>query len=160
MFFWNSLAFFRDPVDVGNLISGSSAFPKSSMNIWKFTVHVLLKPGLESFKLYFASMWDEVHIVSQSYGFSGSHIRMRELDNKEGWALKNWWFWIVVLEKTLKSPLDSKEIKPVNPKGNQPWIFTEGLLLKLQYLGHLMQRANSLVKTLMLGKVEVKRRRG
>ena len=68
----------------------------------------------------------------------------------------------MVLEKTLESPLDRKEIKPINPKGNQPWIFIKGLLLKLnlQYLGHLMQRANSLVKTLMLGKVEVKRRRG
>ena len=51
--------FFGDPVDVGNLISGSSAFSKSSLNIWKFTVHVLLKPGLENFEHYFASMWDE-----------------------------------------------------------------------------------------------------
>ena len=48
---------------------------------------------------------------------------MWELDRKEGWAVKNWCFWTVVLEKTLESPLDSKEIKPVNPKGNQPWIF-------------------------------------
>ena len=48
---------------------------------------------------------------------------MWELDHKEGWALKNWCFWIVVLEKTLESPLDSKEIKPVDSKGNQPWIF-------------------------------------
>ena len=47
-----------------------------------------------------------------------------ELDHKEGWAPKNWCFWIVVLEKTLESPLDSKQIKPVDPKGNQPWIFT------------------------------------
>ena len=54
---------------------------------------------------------------SQSYGFSSSHIQMWELDHKEGWALKNWCFWIVVLEKTLESPLDSKEIKPDNPKG-------------------------------------------
>ena len=46
-----------------------------------------------------------------------------ELDHQEGWALKNWWFWIVVLEKTLESPLDDKEIRSVNPKGNQPWIF-------------------------------------
>ena len=60
---------------------------------------------------------------SQSYGFSSSHIQMWELDHKEGWALKNWCFWITVLEKTLESPLDCKEIKPVNPKGNQPWIF-------------------------------------
>ena len=50
--FWNSLAFFDDPVDVGNLISGSSAFSKSILNIWKFTVHVLLKPGLENFEHY------------------------------------------------------------------------------------------------------------
>jgi len=51
--------FFDDPTDVGNLISGSSAFSKSSLDIWKFTVHILLKPGLENFKHYFASMWDE-----------------------------------------------------------------------------------------------------
>ena len=51
--------FFDDPVDVGNVISGSSAFSKSSLNIWKFTVHVLLKPGLDDFEHYFASVWDE-----------------------------------------------------------------------------------------------------
>ena len=60
---------------------------------------------------------------SQSYGFSSSHVSIWELDHKEGWPLKNWCFQTVVLEKTLESPLDSKEIKPVNPKGNQPWIF-------------------------------------
>ena len=59
----------------------------------------------------------------QSYGFSSSHVWMWELDYKESWALKNWCFWTVVLEKTLENPLESKEIKPVNPKGNQPWIF-------------------------------------
>ena len=66
-----------------------------------------------------------------------------------------------MLEKTLESPLDSKEIKPVNPKENQPWYSLEGLMLKLklQYFGHLMQRANSLEKTLMLGKIEGRRRR-
>ena len=56
---------------------------------------------------------------SQSYGFSSSHVWMWELDHKESWTLKNWCFWIVVLEKTLESSLDYKEIKPVNPKGNQ-----------------------------------------
>ena len=61
---------------------------------------------------------------SQSYGFSSSHVWMWELDHK-GWTLKNWCFWIVVLDKTLESPLDCKEIKAVNPKGNQSWIFTE-----------------------------------
>ena len=60
---------------------------------------------------------------SQSYGFSGSHVCMWELDYKESWALKNWCFWTVVLEKTLESPLDCKEIQPIHPKGNQSWIF-------------------------------------
>ena len=60
---------------------------------------------------------------SQSYGFSRSHVRMWELDYKESWAPKNWCFWTVVLEKTLESPLDCKEIQPVHPKGNQFWIF-------------------------------------
>ena len=66
----------------------------------------------------------------------------------------------MVLEKTLESPSDCKEIQPVYPKGNQSWIFIEGLKLKLQYYGHLIQRADSLVKTLMLGKTEGGRRRG
>ena len=60
---------------------------------------------------------------SQSYGFSSNHIQMLELDHKEGWVPKNWCIWIVVLEKTPDSPLNSKETKPVNPKGNWPWIF-------------------------------------
>ena len=60
---------------------------------------------------------------SQSYGFSSSHVWMWELDYKESWALKNWCFWTVVLEKTLESSLDCKEIQPVHPKGNQSWIF-------------------------------------
>ena len=60
--------------------------------------------------------------TSQSYGFSSSHVRMSELDHKESWALKNWCFWTVVLKETLESPLELKEIKPVNPKGNQSWI--------------------------------------
>ena len=73
-----------------------------------------------------------------------------------------WCFWTVMLEKTLESPLDSKEIKPINPKGNQSWIFTErtDAELKLKYFGHLMQGADSLEKTLMLGKIEGPRRRG
>ena len=68
----------------------------------------------------------------------------------------------MVLEQTLKSPLDCKEIQPVHPKGNQSWCLLEGLMLrlKLQYLGHLMQRVDSLEKTLMLGGIEGRRRRG
>ena len=61
---------------------------------------------------------------SQSYGFSSSHVWMWELDYKESWALKNWCFWTVVLEKTLENALDCKEIQPVRSKGNQSWIFT------------------------------------
>jgi len=60
---------------------------------------------------------------SQSYGFSSSHVWMWEFNYKERWALKNWCFWTVVLEKTLESPLNCKENKPVHPKGNQSWIF-------------------------------------
>ena len=99
---------------------------------------------------------------SESCGFSSSHVWMWELDSKESWALKKWCFWTVVLEKTLESPLDSKEIQPVHPKGNQSEYSLEGLMLKLklQYFGHLMWRTDSLEKTLMLGKIEGRKRRG
>ena len=63
MYFWNSLAFFYDPTDVGNLISGSSAFSKSSLNIWMFSVHFLLKPSLKNFEHYFVSGWDKYNCV-------------------------------------------------------------------------------------------------
>ena len=69
------------------------------------------------FHLY--DIWEK----TKSYGFSGSHVWMWELDYKEGWASKNWWFWTVVLEKTLESPLDCKEIQPVHPKGDQSQVF-------------------------------------
>ena len=97
---------------------------------------------------------------SQSYGFSSSHIWMWELDYKESWA-QNCWFWTVVLEKILESPLDCKEITPVHPKGDHSWIFIGriDLKLKLQYFGHLRQRADSFEKTLMLRKIEGGKRR-
>ena len=80
--------------------------------------------------------------------------------DKEGRALRNWCFWMVVLEKTLESPLESK-IKPVNLKGNPEYSLEELMLkLKLQYFGHLIRTAESLERTLMLGKIEGKRRRG
>ena len=87
---------------------------------------------------------------------------MWELDYKESWVLKNWCFWTVVLEKTLESPLDSKEIQPVHPKGNQSWcsLYRLILKLKLQYFGHLMRRTDSFEKTLMWGKIEGGKRRG
>jgi len=102
-------------------------------------------------------------LYSQSWGFSSSHVKVWEVDHEEGWAPKIWCFWTVVLEKTLESPLDCKEIKPANPKGNPPLGYSlEGLMLKLklQYFGHPMQRAESLKKTMMLGKIEGRRRRG
>jgi len=88
-----------------------------------------------------------------------THAWTWELDHKEGWAPEKWCFRTVVLEKTLESPLDCKEIKLVHPKGNQPWIFIEGLMLKLklQCFDQQIQRADSLGKTLMLGKTEDKR---
>ena len=92
---------------------------------------------------------------SQGYGFSSGHVWMWELDYKESWVPNNWCFWTVVLEKTLESPLDCKEIQPVHPKGDSPEYSLEGLMLKLklQYFWHLMRRADSLEKTLMLGKI-------
>ena len=71
-------------------------------------------------RLYFVNK----ALSSQSYHISSSHVWRWELDSEESWVPKNWCFWTVVLENTLESPLDCKEIKPVNPKGNQPWIFT------------------------------------
>ena len=68
---------------------------------------------------------------SKGYGFSSSHVWMWELDYKENWMLKNWCFWPVVLEKTLESPLDCKEIQPVHPKGDHSGCSLEGLMLKL-----------------------------
>ena len=101
-------------------------------------------------------------LSSQGYGFSSGHVWLWELDYKENWLLKNWCFWIVVLEKTLESPLDCKEIQPVHPNGDQSWVFIgrTDVEAKLQYFGHLLRRADSLEKTLMLGKIEGSRRRG
>ena len=101
-------------------------------------------------------------LYSQSYGFSGSHGWTWDLDHKDSWVLKNLHFWTVALEKTVESPLDSKVIKPINRKEINPESSLEGLRLKLklQYFGHLMWRADSLEKTLTLGKIEGRRRRG
>ena len=102
-------------------------------------------------------------LSSQGYGFSSSHVGMWELDSKESWAPKNWCFWTVVLEKTLESPLDCKEINQSILKEINPLEYSlEELMLKLklQYFGHLMRRADSFEKTLILGKIEGRRRRG
>ena len=99
---------------------------------------------------------------SQSYSFSSIHIWMWELDHKESWALKNWCFWTVILDKTFESPFGWKDIKPLHPKGDQSWVFIgrTDVKVKLQYFGHLMGRADSLEKALMLGKIEGRRKGG
>ena len=99
---------------------------------------------------------------SQSYGFSSSHVWMWELDNKESRAPRNWCFWTVVLKKILESPLDCKRSKQSILKEISSEYSLEGLMLKLklQYFGHMMPRTNSLEKTLMLGKIKGRRRRG
>ena len=159
----------------------------------------MLNPGKESYdqprqhikkqRRYFADKGPS----SQSYDFFSSHVWMWELDNKESWVSMNWCFWTVVLEKTLESPLNCKEIRILpwiipwteenvklqsmgsqrvrhdfsdwaqqSPKEISPKYSLEGLMLKLkpQYFAHLMQRTDSLEKTLKLGKTEGRRRRG
>ena len=96
---------------------------------------------------------------SQSYGFFSSHVWMWELDYKETWVLKNWCFWTVVLEKTLESPLDCKDIQTILKeilKEINPEYPLEGLMLKLQlqYFSPLMWRTDSFEKTPMMGKIE------
>ena len=99
---------------------------------------------------------------SQSYGFSNSHVWMWELDYKEGWVLKNWCFWTWCWRRLVRVPWTARRsnqsiLKEINPK----YTLEEMMLkLKLQYFGHLMWRANSLEKTLMLGKIEGRKRRG
>ena len=109
--------------------------------------------------------WDitlptKVHLIKAV--FSSSHVWMWELNYKERWTPKNWCFWTVLLEKTLESPLDCKEIQPVHPKGNWSWVLIGRTDVEVETpnFGHLMPRTDSFEKTLMLGKIEGKRRRG
>ena len=99
---------------------------------------------------------------SQSYDFSSSHVWMWELDCRESWAPKNWCFWTVVLEKTLESPLDCKEIQPVHQIGNQSWVFIgrTGVEAETPVLWPPDGKSWLIEKTLMLGKIEGRRRRG
>ena len=120
--------------------------------LWPTTQHIKKQ------RHYFANKCPS----SQSYDLCSSYVWMWELDYKESWVLKNWCFWTVVLEKTLESPLDCKEIQPVHLKEISPEYSLEGLMLKLklQYSRHVMRRTDSFEKTLMLGKIEGGRRRG
>ena len=106
-------------------------------------------------------MLTKFHLVKAMF-FSSVHVWMWELECEENWAPKNWCFWTVVLEKTLESSLDCKEIQPGHSKGDQSWVFIWSLMLKtkLQYFGQIMRRVDSLEKTLMLGGNGGRRKRG
>ena len=99
---------------------------------------------------------------SHRYGFSSIHVWMWELDYKESWVLKNWCFWTVVLEKTLEVPWTARRSNQSIRKEIGPEYSLEGLMLKLklQYFGHLLWRTDSFEKTLMLGKIKGRRKRG
>ena len=130
---------------------------KKTLAPWKKS-YDQTKQHIKKQRCYFANKGPS----SQSYGFSGSHVWMWELAHKESWVPKNWCFWTVVLEKTLESPLDCKEISQSILKEISPEYSLEGLMLKLklQYFGHLMWRTDSFEKTLMLGEIEGGKRRG
>ena len=98
---------------------------------------------------------------SQTHGFSSSQVGMWELDHKESWVLKNWFFWTVVLENSLEGPLDCKEIQPVHPKGVQSWMFIGKTDAEAEAKAPILWlwRTDSLEKTLMLWKIDSRRRR-
>ena len=98
-------------------------------------------------------------LYRQSYGFSSSHVQMWELGHKDGWQPKNWCFWIVAIEKTLVSPWTAMRSNQSTLKEINPEYSFEGVMLKLPYFDHLMWIIDSLEKTLMLGKIEGRRRR-
>ena len=101
-------------------------------------------------------------LSSQGYGFSSSHVWMWDMDHKESWVPKNWCFWTVVLEKTLESPLDCREIQPLHSEGDQPWDFfgRNDANAETPVLWPLMWRVDSFEKTLILEGVGGRRRRG
>ena len=119
----------RDFIFLGSKITADGDFCKKLKHtcsleekLWQHSFSRQPRQHIKKQRHYFANKGPS----SQSYSFSSSHVWMWELDHKEGWAPKNWCFWTVVLEKTLESPLDCKEIQPVHPKGNQFWIFFAG----------------------------------
>ena len=113
---------------------------------------------IEKQRYYFANLGSS----SQGYGFSSGHVLMWELDYKESWVPKNWCFWTMVLEKTLESPLDFKEIQPVHPKADKSWVFIGRTDVEAETpILWPPDVKNWLIwKTLMLGKIGARRRRG
>ena len=117
---WNGLPF---PSPVDHVLLELSTMTHPSWVALHSMAHSFLE--LDKAVIHVIHYSDNKGLYSQRYGFSSSHVWMWELDHKEGWVPKNWCFWTVLLEKTLESPLYCKEIRQVNPKENQSWIFTE-----------------------------------
>ena len=163
---WKQLETVRDFILFGSKITedGDSSFEmKKTLVPWK-TIYDQPRQQVKKQRHCFAKKGPS----SQSYGFSSSYVWKWDLDCKESWALKNWCFWTVVLEKTLESPLDCKEINTVIPQGNQSWVFTENTdaeaeapILWPPEVNWLIGKDQGLLeKTLMLGKIKSRRRRG
>ena len=142
------------------------SFSWNPKSMWMVTAAVKLKDAwsleekLWQIKIKQTQDFTNKGLYSQNCSLPSSHVWMWELDHKEGWAPKDCCFWIVVLEKTLENSLDTRRSNQSILKEINPEYSLEELILKLQYFGHLMWRANSLEKTLMLGKIEGRRRRG
>ena len=139
-----------DPTDVGNFISGSSAFSQSRLYTWKFSVHIPLKPRLKDFEHYLASMWNECScVVVESWA-----IKKAEHWRIDAFKLRCW-------RRLLRVPWTARRSDQSILKEISPEYSLEGLMLKLklQYFGHLMWRTDSFEKILMLGKNEGRRRR-
>ena len=111
---------------------------------------------------YWVKSRDTTLPSSQACGFSSGHVWMWKLDCEESWTLKNWWFWTVVLEKTLESPLDCKDIQPVHSKGDQSWVFSGRTDAKAEtpVLWPPLEKSWLIGKTLMLRGIVGRRRRG
>ena len=169
------------------MITASSPIPSWEINGGKVETETFYFPGLQNLCRQWLQPWNlktltpwkesydkpRQHIkkqrhhfankgpYSQSYGFSSSHVQMWELDHTEGWGSKNWWFWIVCWGRLLRIPWISGISNQSILKEVSPEYSLEGLVLKLklQYFGHLLWRADSLEKALILGKIEGRRRR-
>ena len=151
---------FDDPVNVGNLISGSSAFSKSSLNIWKFSFHVLLKPG-QHIKNRDVTLPTKVCLIKAMvfpvvmYGCESWAIKIANCQRTDAFEV---WCWRTLLRVPWTASRSNQSIlKEISPEYS-----LEGLMLKLklQYFGHLMRIIDSLEKTMMLEKIESRRRRG
>ena len=141
------------------ILSGAVFFRSSLVVYWipiDLWIHLSVSWGEQ--RHYFANKG----LSSQGYGFSSGHVWMWKLDCEESWSLKDWCFWTVVLEKTLESPLDCKEIQPVHPKADQSWVFIGRIDAKAETPILWPPDAKSwfIWKILMLGKIEGRRRRG